>query len=92
MQLANAKVQNVDIENSTFNILLTFSDTHKAMLYCRVEDNHVKAYNIGIMDTCPCCFKPNCPSLFAKRQELLIEAQELTELPSELVSDSVLVY
>ena len=57
------------------------------MLNCRAEDNSVKAYNISIMGgTCPCCYKPNCASFFAKRHEYLIEAQKFTEFPSELVT------
>ena len=91
MELTNAKVHNIDLENSAFNLLLTFSNHHQAVLYCRVEDEKVKAYNIGIMDTCPCCMKPNCASLFAKRHELLKEAQNFTEFPQELIPAGVLV-
>jgi hypothetical protein len=86
LQLTNAEVKNVNVDSSTFNILLTFSNERRALLYCRVEGN-VKAYNIAVMDgSCPCCLKPTCASIFAKRHELLQEAQRYTKLPSELVT------
>lgn len=86
MKLTNAAVQNINEKNSTFNMLLTFSNDTQAMLFCRVEDGNVKAYNIAVMGgSCPCCLKPNCASLFAKRHDLLNEARKLTDLPSELV-------
>jgi hypothetical protein len=82
LQLTNAEVRNVSADNSTFNILLSFSNERQALLYCRVEGT-VKAYNIAVMDgSCPCCLKPTCSSIFAKRHELLQEAQRFTELPS----------
>ncbi len=92
MEVTKAEVKNVNLEDSTFNILLTFTRGYHAMLNCRVEGNRVKAYNVGIMDgTCPCCLKPTCASLFSKRSELLIEAQKFTELPKELVAEKVLI-
>jgi hypothetical protein len=85
LQLTNAEVKNVNVDDSTFNILLTFSNERQALLYCRVE-GEVKAYNIAVMDgSCPCCLKPTCASIFAKRHELLKEARAITEFPSELV-------
>ena len=86
MQLTKAEVKNINVDDSTFNILLTFANERQALLYCRVEGD-VKAYNIAVMDGfCPCCLKPTCASLFAKRQELLKEAQIFTKLPQELVA------
>ncbi len=81
MKLTNAVVKDVNVESSTFNVLLTFSSNRHALLNCR-NDGRLKAYNISVMGgECPCCLKPNCPSLFAKRHELLQEAQYLTEFP-----------
>lgn len=85
LKLTNAEVIDINTKNSTFNILLTFSNHVQAKLNCRVEDS-VKAYNLSIMGgTCPCCYKPNCASFLAKRHELLIEAQKFTDFPNELV-------
>jgi hypothetical protein len=82
LQLTNAEIKNVNTDSSTFNILLSFSNERRALLYCRVEGT-VKAYNIAVMDgSCPCCLKPTCASMFAKRNELLQEAQKFTELPT----------
>ncbi|WHY66763.1 hypothetical protein [Neobacillus sp. SuZ13] len=92
MKLKHAKVQNLDLEKSTFNVLLTFADNNQAMLFCREEGENINAYNIGIMKgTCPCCLKPNCPSLFAKRHELLNEAKKLTDFPAEISTARVLI-
>ncbi|MCQ6279661.1 hypothetical protein [Bacillus sp. EB600] len=91
MKLINAEVKDVNPKNSTFNILLTFSNDVQALLNCRAE-GEVKAYNLSIMGgTCPCCYKPNCASFFAKRHEYLIEAQKFTDFPSELVAPRELV-
>ncbi|WP_462413065.1 hypothetical protein [Neobacillus sp. Marseille-QA0830] len=92
MQLTNAEVFNTQPSNSTFNVLLTFKNDRTAMLNCRVEGDKVTAYNIGTMGgTCPCCFKPTCSSLYAKRHELLLQAQSSIEVPEELLSAKELV-
>ncbi|WP_251551543.1 hypothetical protein [Neobacillus muris] len=84
MQLTNAEIFNTQPENSTFNVLLTFTNNGKAMLNCRVEGEKVTAYNIGTMGgTCPCCLKPTCSSLYAKRNELLIQAQAFIDIPTK---------
>jgi hypothetical protein len=93
MKLIDAQVKNINPENSTFNVLLSFPFKHKeflhALIYCRVKGNSVKAYDIGIMGgTCPCCLKPTCSSFFARKQELLIEAQRFIEYPQELFENS----
>jgi hypothetical protein len=83
-----AEVKIVNLNNSTFNVLLTFSNERQVLLYCcREENEKIIAYNIDVMaGTCPCCLKPTCSSLFAKRQELLNVAQTLTDFPKELVT------
>ncbi len=81
MKLTNTVVQDVNVENSTFNVLLTFANKLHALLNCSNAGRY-KAYNISVMGgQCPCCLKPNCPSLFAKRHELLQEAQNIIEFP-----------
>jgi hypothetical protein len=95
MKLINAEIKDIYLENSTFNVLLSFPFKHRellhALIYCRVEGNIVKAYDIGIMGgTCPCCLKPTCSSFFAKRQELLEEAQKFVEFPKELIEKSTI--
>ncbi|WP_042454494.1 hypothetical protein [Neobacillus dielmonensis] len=85
MQITNAEVINTQPQNSTFNVLLSFKNDRKAMLNCRVEGGKVAAYNISVVGgTCPCCLKPNCSSLYAKRHELLVQAQQFTNFPMEL--------
>ncbi len=92
MEVKNAEVTNIDLDQSSFNVLLTFAHDYQAMLFCRVEGENVKAYNVGIMGgTCPCCLKPTCASLFAKRHELLDQAKQFTEFPKELGTARVLV-
>lgn len=81
MKVTNAVVQDVNVESSTFNVLLTFNNDRKALLNCSNAGQY-KAYNISVIGgECPCCLKPNCPSLFAKRHELIQEAQNITEFP-----------
>jgi hypothetical protein len=94
LELLNAEIIELNEENSTCNILLTFpynpvaiQNRRRAILFCRIETGEVTAYNIGIMDgTCPCCLKPTCSSFFAKRHELLKEAQEFIDFSSKLVN------
>lgn len=86
MKLINAEVKDINPENSTFNVLLSFPFGYKqiinTLIFCRLEGNTVKAYNVGIMGgKCPCCFKPTCTNIFAKRHELLVESQNFIELP-----------
>lgn len=75
MKLINAVAQNVNPDHSTFNVLLTFSNKCQVLLFCRTEWGQTKAYNVTILrGKCPCCFKPKCPSIFARRNELLQKA------------------
>lgn len=83
LKLIRAEVQDVNVKNLTFNVMLSFKNSRQAKLYCRKErDGLVSAYNLDVVaGKCPCCGKPNCTSLYSKREELLNEAQKLTKFP-----------
>lgn len=91
MKLINAKIKDINFEDSSFNVLLSFKFKHKeplnALLFCRVEGESVEAYNIGF-NICPCCLKPYCYSFYTKRHELLNEALRFIEIPQELFKKS----
>jgi hypothetical protein len=92
-RLINAEIKNINLDNSTFDVVLSFQFAHKTLLhariFCRVNRNMVDAYNVGIMaGTCPCCLKPTCYSFYAKRHELLKNAQRFIEFPKELFKEN----
>lgn len=94
LKVIGAKVANADESKRTYQLVLDFgSHQSNVRLFCKEENNKPKANLVAVMDgRCPCCGKPNCPSLSTRGEELLSQVCELDQYSSKVAAGESLVF
>jgi hypothetical protein len=94
LKVIDAKVENADESQRTYQLVLDFgSHQSNVRLFCKEENNKPKAMHVAVMEgRCPCCGKPNCPSLSTRGEELLSQVCDLDQFISKAAAGESLVF
>jgi len=94
LKVLDAKVVNADEAKRTYQLILDFgSHQSNVRLFCKEENNKPKVTLVAVMEgRCPCCGKPNCPSLSNRGSELLAQVCELDQFSSKAATGASLVF
>ena len=94
LTVLDAKVENANEENGTYELVLNFgSYQSNVRLFCKEENNKPKVMLVAVMEgRCPCCGKPNCPSLSQRGEELLAQVCELDAFKTKASAGESLVF
>ncbi|WP_428910898.1 hypothetical protein [Niallia sp. Krafla_26] len=94
LTVLDAKVENPDVEKRTYQLVLNFGHHQSNVrLFCKEENNKTKVMLVAVMEgRCPCCGKPNCPSLSQRGDELLAQVCELDAFKAKASAGESLVF
>ena len=94
LTVLDAKVEYVNEEKRTYHLVLDFgSYQSNVRLFCKEENNKPRVTLVSVMEgRCPCCGKPNCPSLSTRGEELLAQVCELDSFKEKVSAGESLVF
>lgn len=81
LTVLDAKVEYADEAKRTYQLVLNMGRHYSNVrLFCKEEKNRPKVTYVAVMEgRCPCCGKPNCPSLAQRGDELIAQVCQLDQ-------------